>query len=74
MPRFWNELWEKEQKFFESAKGEFRHGTSFVAVSSIAEQYYCEYKLENEFALARSPPKPRTRAPPSTTSSSPWRR
>jgi len=52
---FWDELWTKEQEFFESAEEEFRHGTSFVAVSSIAEQYYCEYKLENEFALGEIP-------------------
>ena len=26
-----------------------------MAVSSIAEQYYCEYKLENEFALGEIP-------------------
>ena len=55
MSRFWERLWKKEQEFFGSAKAEFRHGTSFVAVSSIAEQYYCEYKLENEFALGEVP-------------------
>lgn len=33
----------------------FRNGTAFVAVSSLAEQYYCEYKLENEFALGEVP-------------------
>ncbi len=52
---FWERLWEREQEFFESGKGEFRHGTPFVAVSSIAEQYYCEYKLENEFELGEIP-------------------
>ena len=52
---FWDRLWKKEQEFFESAEEEFRHGASFVAVSSIAEQYYCEYKLENEFALGEIP-------------------
>ena len=30
---------------------EFRHNTAFVAVSSISEQFYCEYKVENEFAF-----------------------
>lgn len=55
MKKFWDELWDKEQEFFDSGKGEFRHGVSFVAVSSIAEQYYCEYKLENEFALGEIP-------------------
>jgi len=51
LTRFWNRRWKKEQEFFESGDEKFRHGTSFVAVSSIAEQYYCEYKLENEFAM-----------------------
>ena len=55
MSRFWDRLWQREQAFFDSAKPEFRHGVSFVGVSSIAEQYYCEYKLENEFALGEVP-------------------
>ena len=55
MSRFWDRLWKREREFFDSGKGEFRHGASFVAVSSIAEQYYCEYKLENEFALGEVP-------------------
>ena len=55
MSRFWDRLWQREQEFFGSGEAEFRHGTSFVAVSSIAEQYYCEYKLENEFALGEIP-------------------
>ena len=52
---FWEELWKREDAFLQGAKGEFRHGTSFVAVSSIAEQFYCEYKIENEFALGEIP-------------------
>ncbi|MDG6983101.1 MAG: PD-(D/E)XK nuclease family protein [Nitrososphaerota archaeon] len=55
MAQFWEQFWKREQEFFDSRKEEFRHGTSFVAVSSIAEQYYCEYKLENEFALGEIP-------------------
>lgn len=55
MTEFWDRLWEKEREFFELAGGEFRHGASFIGVSSIAEQYYCEYKLENEFALGEIP-------------------
>lgn len=55
MSRFWDQLWKREDEFFDSGRGEFRHGTSFVPVSSIAEQYYCEYKLENEFALGEVP-------------------
>jgi len=51
----WSRIWKGEQEFFDSGHEEFRHGVSFVAVSSIAEQYYCEYKLENEFALGEIP-------------------
>src|SRR5712692_884341 len=42
-------------EFLDSGKQEFRHETSFVAVSAIAEQYYCEYKLENGFVLGEIP-------------------
>jgi CRISPR/Cas system-associated exonuclease Cas4 (RecB family) len=52
---FWAGFWKREKEFFDSRNDEFRHDTSFVAVSSIAEQYYCEYKLENEFALGEIP-------------------
>ena len=55
MPDFWEQIWKKERGFFDSGNEEFRHRTSFVSVSSIAEQYYCEYKLENEFALGEIP-------------------
>ena len=55
MTSLWDRLWKSEHEFFGSGQGEFRHGTSFVAVSSIAEQYYCEYKLENEFNLGEIP-------------------
>lgn len=49
--RFWADLRRREAEFLASGKGEFRHNTSFVSVSSVAEQYYCEYKVENEFRL-----------------------
>ena len=55
MSRFWDQLWKREEEYFGSGKAEFTHGASFVPVSSIAEQYYCEYKLENEFALGKVP-------------------
>ena len=55
MSLFWDRLWKRERRFFDSGKARFRHGASFVPVSSIAEQYYCEYKLENEFALGEIP-------------------
>ncbi len=55
MREFWEALWKRQEDFHDSGSGEFRHGASFVAVSSIAEQYYCEYKLENEFALGEIP-------------------
>jgi hypothetical protein len=52
---FWEDLWEREEEFLSSAKPEFRHDTAFVGVSTIAEQFYCEYKVENEFALGKIP-------------------
>jgi hypothetical protein len=52
---FWEELWRREEEFLRSGKEEFRHGSSFVSVSSIAEQFYCEYKVENGFALGEIP-------------------
>jgi len=55
LANFWKLLWKNEKEFFASGRGEYRHGSSFVAVSSIAEQYYCEYKLENEFAVGEIP-------------------
>ena len=54
LSQFWEQLWQRERQFFDS-KARFRHGAPFVPVSSIAEQYYCEYKLENEFALGEIP-------------------
>ncbi len=55
MSDFWELLRKREQQFFGFEKSGFRHGARFIAVSSIAEQYYCEYKLENEFALGEIP-------------------
>ena len=55
MQEFWEDLWKREDRFFQDEKGGFRHGASFVAVSSIAEQFYCEYKIENQFALGEIP-------------------
>lgn len=52
---FWEALWDREARFMLDNKKEFRHGIPFVAVSSIAEQFYCEYKIENEFALGEIP-------------------
>jgi hypothetical protein len=48
---FWDALWRREREFLDSGEKEFRHGTSFVAVSTIAGQFYCEYKVENEVAF-----------------------
>jgi len=45
----------REKEFLSSATPEFRHGTAFVGVSTLAGQYYCEYKVENEFALGEIP-------------------
>ncbi|MDA4123786.1 MAG: PD-(D/E)XK nuclease family protein [Thaumarchaeota archaeon] len=52
---FWDALWRREREFMESGEKELRHGTSFVAVSTIAGQFYCEYKVENEFAFGEVP-------------------
>ena len=49
--RIWADLRKRKLEFLASDKGEFRHNTSFVSVSSLAEQFYCEYKVENEFRL-----------------------
>ncbi len=38
-----------------SGEKNFRHDASFVAVSTIAGQFYCEYKVENEFAFGEVP-------------------
>jgi len=52
---FWEDLWKREEEFRLSGKPEFRHGTAFVPVSTIAGQFYCEYKVENEFAFGEIP-------------------
>ncbi len=52
---FWERLWKAEEEFLGSGDGAFRHDASFVAVSSIAQQYYCEYKVENEFKFGEVP-------------------
>ncbi|MBI3859485.1 MAG: hypothetical protein HY296_04510 [Thaumarchaeota archaeon] len=36
-------------------KPEFRRETAFVAVSAISEQFFCEHKVENEFAFGEIP-------------------
>jgi PD-(D/E)XK nuclease superfamily len=53
--KFWEDLWRREEEFGLSGKPEFRHDTAFIAVSAIAEQFYCEYKVENEFAFGEIP-------------------
>jgi hypothetical protein len=52
---FWDALWRREREFMESGSKEFRHGTRFVGVSTIAGQFYCEYKVENEVAFGEVP-------------------
>lgn len=51
MAGFWEGLWKREEEFLLSGKPEFRHETSFIGVATIAGQFYCEYKVENEFAV-----------------------
>jgi PD-(D/E)XK nuclease superfamily len=55
MDDFWRDLWKREEEFMSSAKHDLRHGSSFVGVSTLASQYYCEYKVENEFAFGEVP-------------------
>ena len=55
MDRFWEDLWKREEEFMLSAKPGFRHGTAFIGVAALASQFYCEYKVENEFALGEVP-------------------
>ncbi|MDA4125433.1 MAG: PD-(D/E)XK nuclease family protein [Thaumarchaeota archaeon] len=52
---FWEDLWRREEEFHLSGKPEYRHDTAFVAVSAISGQFYCEYKVENEFAFGEIP-------------------
>lgn len=52
---FWDALGGREEEFLLSGEKNLRHGTSFVAVSTIAGQFYCEYKVENEFAFGEVP-------------------
>jgi hypothetical protein len=52
---FWDSLWRREREFMLSGERSFRHGTSFVAVSMIAGQFYCEYKAENQLTLGEVP-------------------
>jgi len=52
---FWDALWRREKEFLLSGEKNLRHRTSFVAVSTIAGQFYCEYKVENEVAFGEVP-------------------
>jgi PD-(D/E)XK nuclease superfamily len=52
---FWKKLWKREEEFMLSASPEFRHDASMVGVATLAGQFYCEYKVENEFALGEVP-------------------
>ena len=55
MDDFWEDLWKREEEFLASAGPEFRHGTAFVGVSTLAGQFYCEYKVENGFTVGEIP-------------------
>ncbi|MDG7004329.1 MAG: hypothetical protein JRN41_02775 [Nitrososphaerota archaeon] len=55
MDQFWVGLWEREKEFMHSVKPEFRHGTGVVGVAKLSAQFYCEYKVENEFVLGEVP-------------------
>ncbi|MDG6949590.1 MAG: hypothetical protein JRM77_07080 [Nitrososphaerota archaeon] len=55
MDPFWVGLWVREKEFMRSIRPEFRHGTGLVGVATLSGQFYCEYKVENEFALGEVP-------------------
>ncbi len=55
MNAFWDDLWKREREFHQSGARDLRHGISAVGVSTIAGQYYCEYKVENEFVHGEMP-------------------
>jgi hypothetical protein len=55
MEPFWEGLWRREEEFMHTARPDLRHGASFVGVATLAGQFYCEYKVENEFALGEVP-------------------
>jgi hypothetical protein len=47
--KFWKDFRNRQDEFFQIRKANLRHGRSFVPVSTIANQFYCEYKVEDEF-------------------------
>jgi hypothetical protein len=55
LKEFWDDLWKREAEFLAGGKRDLRHGVSSVGVSTLAGQFYCEYKVENEFALGEIP-------------------
>jgi len=55
LKKFWDDLWKREEEFLARGKRDLRHGVSSVGVSTLAGQFYCEYKVENEFALGEIP-------------------
>jgi len=52
---FWEDLWTREKEFMQSGRHDLRHGLSSVGVSSLAGQFYCEYKVENGFLHGEIP-------------------
>jgi PD-(D/E)XK nuclease superfamily protein len=55
LKKFWDDLWKREEEFLARGKRNLRHGVSSVGVSTLAGQFYCEYKVENEFAFGEVP-------------------
>jgi hypothetical protein len=53
MGRFWDDLWERQEEFFALGNRDLRFGYSSVGVSTIAGQFYCEFKVENEATLGK---------------------
>jgi hypothetical protein len=55
LKKFWDDLWRREEEFLAGGRKDLRHGVSSVGVSMLAGQFYCEYKVENEFAVGEIP-------------------
>lgn len=55
MSDFWSDLRRREKEFHQTGKKDLRHGISSVGVSSLAQQFYCEHKVENEFLFGEVP-------------------
>lgn len=51
----WDELARREEEFMSSGERNLRHHVSSVGVSDLAGQFFCEFKIENEFRFGEVP-------------------